>query len=284
MSPNYRTLTALAWIGAAAAVLIAMFVPLPRAVLSEEEQAAGRMPETRREVDQARKEFETAAAAYRDYVGSNDVGAALATFDTSVGALETGDTSPKARTAVQAAAAPLLAYLDSLRAYADSGEAYFAALRHYDDELMAWTRSLGADSEVLRSATWPIVEYLKLYPPPVGLADDYIWFDASDVAATTGSLRRSAESGSAETLRSGEASVRDAGRSVEYIEGLHPEYERHLREYDEKLQAVIAGRGASEPDARRTLATILDVVIAVLLGLGIAGVLLPRQAQGDTAG
>ena len=52
-------------------------------------------------------------------------------------------------------------------------ETYFSQLKHFDDELMAWTRSLGAESEILRADTWPIVEYLKLYPPPTGLDTAY---------------------------------------------------------------------------------------------------------------
>ena len=37
-----------------------------------------------------------------------------------------------------------------------AGEAYFAELRKYDDDLMSWSRTLGAKSEELRRATWPI--------------------------------------------------------------------------------------------------------------------------------
>jgi hypothetical protein len=277
MPLNHRTLTALAWLGATAAVLVAMFLPLPRAVLSEEEQAAGRMPDTRKQVEQARIEFESAAAAYRDYVESNDVGAALQTFDGAVATLDRTADSPEARQAVKDAAAPLLSYLEILKAYAEGGETHFQALRRYDDELMAWTRSLGAESEVLRAATWPIVEYLKLYPPPVGLTGAYTWVGAADVETATVTLRRNADNGDTADLLRDADSIREAGRSVEYIESLHAQYERHLVEYDDKLQAVIAGRGATEPDSRRTLATVLDVVVAVLVASGIAGLLLPRR-------
>jgi hypothetical protein len=283
MSLSRTTLTALAWIGAAAAVLVAMFVPLPRAVLSEEEQAAGRMPATRQQVDEARAEFERAQSDYRAHVSANDVGASLAAFDDAVAALEGNTSAAGTRQALEAAAAPLLAFLDRLEAYAGAGETYFNALRYYDDELMAWTRSLGAESEVLRSATWPIVEYLKLYPPPVGLDDDYTWTTAADVMTTTVTLRRSVTTGDPQALRTGSTAVREAGRNLEKIESLHPQYESLLREYDEKLQSVIAARGASEPDARRTLATILDASISLLLGLGIAGLLLPRRPAPGSA-
>ncbi|HET9494081.1 MAG TPA: hypothetical protein VFR15_07625, partial [Chloroflexia bacterium] len=269
--------------GAAAAVLVAMFLPLPRAVLSEEEQAAGRMPATRQQVDQARAEFERVQAAYRTHVSQNDVGASLAAFEDAVADLERNSGSPETVRATETAAAPLLSFLERLQAYAEAGETYFQALRYYDDELMAWTRSLGAESEVLRSATWPIVEYLKLYPPPVGLDDDYTWTGAADVMTTSVTLQRNLTTGDPAALRSDSSAIREAGRNVEKIESLHPQYERLLREYDEELQAVIAARGASEPDARRTLATVLDVSVALLLVLGIAGLLLPRRPAPGSA-
>lgn len=280
MTLNRPTLTALAWMGAAAAVLVAMFLPLPRAVLSEEELAAGRMPDTRRQVEQARAAFDQAESAYRSYVATNDVGAALDTFDRAVTELDADPGSVDNRAAVQSSAAPLLAYLEQLEGYARGGEHYFDALRHYDEELMAWTRSMGAESEVLRSATWPIVEYLKLYPPPTGLADDYTSVSASDVLSGANTLRTNGENGTATALQADVQAVREAGRSVEYIENLHPQYETLLREYDGNLQAVIAARASAEPDASRLLATALDIGVAVLLGLGIVGLLLPRGRTG----
>jgi hypothetical protein len=279
MKSNRPILTALAWVGAAAAVLVAMFIPLPRAVLSEEELAAGRMPQTRSAVEQARAKFEGAQSTYRNYVGSNDVGAALSSFESAVASLEADPESRLARAAVASASEPLLNYMERLADYAAEGESYFDALRYYDDELMSWTRSLGADSEVLRSATWPIVEYLKLYPPPAGLAAEYSWVSASEVVTRVAVLRMDAVEGSASALRAGAESVREAGRSIEKIESLHPQYENLLREYDDKLQAVIAARASTEPDAGRTLATVLDAGVAVLLALGIVGLLLPRAGH-----
>ena len=285
MTLNRTTLTALAWIGAAAAVLVTIFLPLPRAVLSEEEHAAGRMPETRQRVVTARSDFERAGEAYRSYVASNDVSSVLNTLNQAAAVLAANPDSKQQAAQAAASAADVRSYLSALTDYARDGETYFQALRHYDDELMAWTRSLGAESEVLRSATWPIVEYLKLYPPPTGLADQYSWLGAADVSALAGRIQEhvaqigpgGASSDAAAALQADVSEVRDAGRSVEYIESLHPQYENHLQEYDAKLQAVISARGATEPDARRALATVLDVGVAVLLGLGIAGLLLPRR-------
>jgi hypothetical protein len=276
---NRSILTALAWTGAVSAVLVAMLLPLPRAVLSEEELAAGRMPETRLSVERARAAFDRAESAYRSYVAGNDVGAALNAFDEAVSSLDSQTNPTAARGTVQSAAAPLIAYLQQLEAYAGAGEDYFAALGHYDDELMSWTRSLGAESEALRSATWPIVEYLKLYPPPVGLADEYTWVSASDVMSRTEGVRGNSADGAAPPLQAHAAGVREAGRSIEYIESLHPQYETLLGDYDDNLQAVLAARASTEPDVRRTLATVLDIGVAVLLGLGIAGLLLPRGTR-----
>jgi len=281
MTPNRSMLAALAWIGAIAAVLVSMLVPLPRAVLSEEEHAAGRMPETRAKVSQARAAFDRAESSYRSYVGGNDVGAALTAFEQAVASMEAQPNSSDRRSDVRASAARLLAYMNALGSYASAGETYFSTLSYYDDELMAWTRSLGAESEALRSATWPIVEFLKLYPAPVGLKDDYTWIRAAEVMTRATDLQRSATCGetSPAQLRAGATSVRDAGRSVEYTESLHPQYEKLLREYDANLQSVIAARASTEPDARRTLATVLDVGAALLLALGIGGLLLPQQSS-----
>jgi hypothetical protein len=280
MTLNRTTLTALAWIGAVAAVLVAMFAPLPRAVLSEEELAAGRMPETRQQVEQARNAFDQAEAGYRTYVSSHDVGAALNAFESVIAEFGGNADSTEGRAALQSAAAPLLVYLEQLEAYARGGEQYFSALRHYDDELMAWTRSLGQESEALRSATWPIVEYLKLYPPPTGQKDGYTSVSASQVLSHSIALAADLQRAAAPTLQTDVQAVRETGRSVEYIESLHPQYEKLLRDYDGNLQSLIAAQASAEPDARRTLATVLDVAVAVLLGVGIVGLLLPLTKPG----
>ena len=277
MTLNRTAMNVLAVIGAATAVLVAVLAPLPRAVLSEEELAAGRMPETRQATEQSSAAFRAAQSNYRTYVASNDVGAALTRFEQAAGSVGKTSDEDAARAEVRAAAEPLDAYLRQLGAYAAVGDAYFAALRHYDDELMAWTRSLGAESEALRSATWPIVEYLKRYPPPVGLDDSYTWLSASEVTTRSENLRESIAQGTSETLLATSQSIREAGRSVEYIESLHPEYEHILRGYDDDLKAVLAARASVEPDARRTVATVIDIAVAAVVGLGIAGLLVPRS-------
>jgi hypothetical protein len=276
MTLNRTATNLLAVIGAAAAVVIAVLAPLPRAVLSEEELAAGRMPETRQATEQSSAAFQAARGNYRTYVASNDVGAILTRFERAAGSVGKTSGGDAARAEVRAAAEPLNQYLGQLGEYAAAGDAYFAALRHYDDELMAWTRSLGAESESLRSATWPIVEYLKRYPPPVGLDASYTWVGASDVMSRSEKLRSNIAYGDSETLLADSQAVREAGRSVEYIESLHPEYEQILRGYDDNLRAVLAAGASVEPDARRTVATMLDVAVAVVVGLGIAGLLVPR--------
>ena len=120
MTSNRTILTALAWIGAAAAVLVAMFFPLPRAVLSEEEHAAVRMPDTRQRVAEARAKFERAAEAYRTYVSANDVGAALSTLDKAAAALGSDPDSDQRRVEAVAATAPVLRYLDALTEYVEA--------------------------------------------------------------------------------------------------------------------------------------------------------------------
>ncbi len=165
---NSSTRVILASLAALAALLVAWFAPLPRLVLSDEEKAAARMPDDRAAVTAAQSAFQKAETAYKSYVSTNDVGAALDGLDHAVQIAKATPADLSLRAPIQTTSLPVLSYLSQLQAYAQAGETYFGALSHYDDELMAWTRSLGSESDALQSDTWPIVEYLKVYPPPVG--------------------------------------------------------------------------------------------------------------------
>ena len=170
---NPRYTIALSLLAALVVLLVAWLAPLPRLVLGEEEAAATRMPQTRSDVAQSQRNFEQVQSGYKNYVATHDVGAALSALESAAAALQADPTSGEMLTGLQSAAQPVQEYGAQLQAYATAGEAYFAQAKHYDDELMAWTRSLGADSESLRPDTWPIVEYLKLYPPPDGRKDRF---------------------------------------------------------------------------------------------------------------
>src|SRR5436190_10454855 len=112
----------LALLAALVALLVAWFVPLPRLVLSEEEKAGVRMPQDRAAVETARADFEKAQSDYKAYVAAHDVGVALTSLETA-----TQGNSILAQ--------PVVDYLQQLTTYASSGERYFSALSHYDNEL-----------------------------------------------------------------------------------------------------------------------------------------------------
>ena len=188
----------------------------------------------------------------------------------------------------------LMAKPEEIEAYAAAGEAYFAQAKHYDDELMAWTRSLGADSESLRPDTWPIVEYLKLYPPPTGEKADYTNFTAADVSALMNTLAATAPFEDDDALLRYASSLsqygiaitrlREAGRSIEYIESLHSQYFTLLQNYDTKLQAVASGSGASNLSGSRTMiATATNLLVGAALVVGLVAIFLPRGRKENEA-
>ncbi|MEO8286932.1 MAG: hypothetical protein ABI670_10910 [Chloroflexota bacterium] len=287
MPRSLSTPAILALLAALAALLVAWFVPLPRLVLSEEERAGARMPENRSVVEASRIEFENAEAAYKSYVTKNDVGAALAGLEQAAKTSQANSDDPALHFAVRDAAAPVFNYLDALQTYAKAGEKYLGDLRHYDDELMAWTRSLGTESEALRPDTWPIVEYLKLYPPPTGQSADYPGISAADVANTTQTLQAnvaglSPDSGGnnpgADILKDVDA-VRAAGRSVEYSQGLNAGYHTILANYDKKVQSVVtATNGNTLSSGRVAFATGLNLLMGAVTLLGLAALFFSQRS------
>ncbi len=285
---NPRNAMALSLLAALVVLLVAWLAPLPRLVLGEEEAAATRMPQTRSDVARAKSNFEQVETNYKNYVATHDVGAALTTLESLVRALQVDPTSAGQLTGLQSAARPVQEYGAQLKAYATAGEAYFAQAKHYDDELMAWTRSLGADSESLRPDTWPIVEYLKLYPPPTGEKADYANVSAADVdrleVALGGAAVTPADKSTLVQFQATIADLKSAGRSIEYVESLHSQYFTLLQNYDTKLQAVASGSGASNLSGSRTIiATATNLLVGAALVVGLVAILLPRGRKENEA-
>jgi hypothetical protein len=284
---NPRYTIALTLLAALVVLLVAWLAPLPRLVLGEEEAAATRMPQTRSDVAQAQSNFELVQTSYKDYVATHDVGATLTTLESATVALQADPTNAELLTGLQSAARPVQEYGEQLRAYAAAGEAYFAQAKHYDDELMAWTRSLGADSESLRPDTWPIVEYLKLYPPTTGEKTDYTNITAADVSkldAAMGGAAVTLEGNALIQYQATIADLRSAGRSIEYVESLHSQYFTLLQNYDTKLQAVASGSGASNlSGSRRIIATATNLLVGAALVVGLVALFLPRWRKENEA-
>lgn len=260
---------AIAFVAAVVVLLSAWLLPLPRPVLSNEEEAAKRMPQTQEDVDTARATFESVQKTYQGYVATHDVGAALTELEKNV----------TAETIV--ANAPILGgYLQELRRYLQGGNDYFSKLSYYDNELMAWTRSLGAGSEVLRPDTWPIVEYLKLYPPPTGLKEDYQTYDISVIQGEIDFIARLSTTTDKDTLAAHLLAVRSLGRSIEYAEGLNAGYATLLDNYHTRLAGVASNAApAALSGTRALLATATNSVLALILLAGLAALFLSRKTS-----
>jgi hypothetical protein len=279
----------LAALAALCVLLAAWLLPLPRLVAGADELAAARLPQVRASVDSTGAAFAKAQTDYLAYVGTHDMTALSTTLSSGIAAIRAGGDPSTALSALRGPVLQMQDYLAHLQPYAEAGEPYFAALQNYDDTLMAWTRSLGTDPERYRKATFPLADYRRLYPAPVGdLTPDIPWTHASEVASETAALKEHiAALDSALAARDAPASKAVAtnisadvtrvwalGRSVERIESLHKGYEKVLREYDTGIQAAIAAASQSPPAL--SPAGGLDLLVGAVVLLGLAALFMPR--------
>jgi hypothetical protein len=280
-----------------AVVIAAWLLPLPGLVLSEDQFAADRTPQLRTEVEAARNEFLKAQQDYSAYIQSHDVGAVRLRAEDEIEKAKHVKIGPDMLSALHDALAPVSEYAGQLHKYAIAGEAYLAKLREYDDNLMAWTRSLGSGLERLRNETWPFVEYLKRYPPPVGEKADPPMVTAAQVFSQTSSLNAHIEAltpdentpeaqllDAINAINADIAAIWSSGRSVENLGSLHDEYRTLLQAYDAKVQAAATGQGGGSPSSRIYLATTLDIVIGLFVVVGVAGLLIPAAAKSRLGG
>jgi len=267
--------TLLPWTTALVVLLVAWFVPLPDPVLGKDQLVAPRMPETRAAVEQARAVFIAAQNDYSEQIRANDPTPNIAVIRNDIERIrDAGGNFDSV-----ASLFSLRTYFELLQKYASAGETYFDALKRYDDDLMAWSRSLGAASETLRDDTFPIVEHLKLYPPPTGIPPDPPYLSASEVATQTARFKSNLQELSrgvsaqenrplVEAINVDLDNISASGRSIQYIESLHEPYYAFLKKYDGAVQATVAAGDTSRGPSPLALALDLLVATLVLVGIG----------------
>ncbi|MBF6611827.1 MAG: hypothetical protein IVW55_01715 [Chloroflexi bacterium] len=297
MRRNLNRQIIFALVGALVVLLAAWFLPLPRLVSGEEELIGARMPQTRATVGAAKEAFDKAQTGYTAYVKTHDMSALLVNVRSDIKNAQAESSNPPRLLALRDTATQVKDYLTVLQNYAQAGEPYFRALQNYDSDLMGWTRSLGANTEQFRRATFPIADHLRLYPRPVGdLSPDIPWVTAAQVLSQTQALAAhitalspSPASGSRqEAISSISSDVTNSwnmGRSIERIESLHNEYYRVLQNYDANIQAAATNSNiAGTSPGKALIATGLDLIVgAVTLG-GLMALFLPhRKTQNEEA-
>ncbi len=224
------------------------------------------------------------------FVRTHDMTALLATTKSAVAEARANSSDPQRLLVLRDKANEVLEYVKVLLAYGEAGEPYFAELQHYDNELMAWTRSLGPRLEPLRKKTWPIADHLRLYPPPVGDTPDPLWMTAAEVATRTLSLQNhitelnpnlqdvSRES-TIDAINTDVDRVWDAGRSIERIESLHTAYYKNLQNYDGQVQLMLSeGVTSNLSTGRVILASGLNLLLSLALVGGLAALFSSRRS------
>ncbi|MDP9315192.1 MAG: O-antigen ligase family protein [Chloroflexota bacterium] len=166
---------------------------------------------------------------------------------------------------VPQAAAVLAAAARLLERLAANAEAEREALLAYDQTLMASTRELGPRAEPLRSATWPIVEHLKLYPPPLGMRADWAPPDAAFFAERAARL----ESGALATQVTAAIEIGRSTYALQQLLELDRTYHVELVRYAVQLAQQRQARPPAPGAIRITGAILLTVLLALVLVDGI---------------
>jgi hypothetical protein len=171
-----------------------------------------------------------------------------------------------------------------LARYAHPADDLFTMLRGYDDQLMAYSRTLGARSEELRRGTWPILAWLQRYPPPAGQRADIHFFPGAEVDRNVTTLEEAAAeldtvedpADAVERAATAADPIWDAGLMVPTIAWLHDGYYSALRRYDAQMLELAAAPDQPLPNNRALIAggatvlllALMLVALVLLFGLG----------------
>jgi hypothetical protein len=180
-----------------------------------------------------------------------------------------------------------------LSRYAHPADELFTLLRRYDDQLMAYSRTLGARSEELRRGTWPILAWLQRYPPPAGQRADIHFFPGTEVDRNVATLEAAAvelataddPADAVERAATAADPIWDAGLMVPTIAWFHDGYYSALRRYDAQMLERAAAPDQPLPGPRALIAggatalllALLLVAFVLLFGPGRR----PAAVQGE---
>jgi hypothetical protein len=172
-----------------------------------------------------------------------------------------------------------------LSRYAHPSDDLFALLRQYDDQLMAYSRTLGARSEELRRGTWPILSWLQRYPPPVGDRADIHFFPGSEVDRNVTDLNEAAAAlatapdpaDAVERAATAADPIWDAGLMVPTIAWFHDGYYSALRRYDAQMLEVAAAPDQPLAGNRALIAGAATVLLLALMFAGLLLLFLPSR-------
>ncbi|MCL4508666.1 MAG: O-antigen ligase family protein [Chloroflexi bacterium] len=184
----------------------------------------------------------------------------------------------------QAALDTLSADARLLAALASASAQYQAAIVHYDNVLMARSRSLGPKVEQLRSDTWPFVEWVKQFPPPLGLTTSL----HPGTSATFTTLAERLAQDAQQSVRGAQAVAGADARSFAAVAAdtikvasLLPNYRHLLEVYDGEMEKVASEPGPTAHGARLIAGDAITGVLFILLSLGslllLIQPLLPRM-------
>lgn len=179
-----------------------------------------------------------------------------------------------------------------LSRYAHPSDDLFALLRQYDDQLMAYSRTLGARSEELRRGTWPILSWLQRYPPPVGDRADIHFFPGSevdrnvtDLDAAAAALANAPDPADAvERAATAADPIWDAGLMVPTIAWFHDGYYSALRRYDAQMLEVAAAPDQPLAGNRALIAGAATALLLALMFAGLVLLFLPGGIRGRGSG
>jgi hypothetical protein len=288
-----------ALLAAVVLVLLGRVLPVPPLVTGEEGVRV-QLVKTRLDAVTARYTFQNAALAYERFLGTHDVPNVPDEMRQKAADLDAGGDRA---TLLQESRTRMQLVLDlghSLLARAIAGDAFFAELRTYDDQLMGWSRTLGPRSEQLRRDTWPILEWLKRYPAPVGTNDEVRWVPASSDSpllplitgatpaapplSTTMALldqmkpAMEAPDVSSDTIRKFAQIANDvwvAGAYIPTVDQFHDGYFSALRRYDAQALEVAATPDDALPIGQSVLAWLGAGAVALLLLAALLLMFLP---------
>ena len=174
-----------------------------------------------------------------------------------------------------------------LSRYAHPADDLFTQLRGYDDQLMAYSRTLGARSEELRRGTWPILAWLQRYPPPAGQRADIHFFSGAEVDRNVAALEEAAQeletvadpADAVERAATAADPIWDAGLMVPTIAWLHDGYYSALRRYDAQMLELAAAPDQPLPGNRALVAGGATVLLLALMLVALALLFGPGRNQ-----